>query len=279
MNNLLSKYRPCTLTEVLGQPDVTSALSRYVKSPYSTSMLFHSESGTGKTSAAHAIAADLGVGVIEQELGGFFSIASGEMTGEAVRSRLNSLRYRPLFGSGWKCLVCNEADRMSAVSEIIWLDGLEHLPEKTVVIFTTNQPWSLSRRLRDRLENFAFTADAKTMKPAIRRLAKKVWANECPRRKMPSLPDLGMPTLGSIDSMHASFRLALHQLGRYISAALAGEKDFARLGEAVKDDYCYLGQEVAVAADCDHCGKSNDVDAKAKRRKCDHCGKTFKLSF
>ena len=49
-----------------------------------------------------------------------------------------TLSFRPMLGSGWKVLVCNEADRMTTSAETIWLDALEGLPPKSVIVFTTN---------------------------------------------------------------------------------------------------------------------------------------------
>ena len=40
---LTDKYRPRTLTEVLGQPEIVASLQRFVAGPYSCAMLFHGE--------------------------------------------------------------------------------------------------------------------------------------------------------------------------------------------------------------------------------------------
>ena len=50
-------------------------------------MLFHGDSGIGKTSAAYALAYDLGCAVDEDELGGVFEIPSGSQTAESVSGR------------------------------------------------------------------------------------------------------------------------------------------------------------------------------------------------
>jgi hypothetical protein len=58
-----------------------------------------------------------------------------------------------LFGSGWNVGIINEeSDRMALSVESVWLDALEHLPPKAVVVFTTNDPGRLSRRFRDGCE-------------------------------------------------------------------------------------------------------------------------------
>src|SRR5262245_8713108 len=219
---LLEKYRPSTLGDVLGQPAVTRSLKLYVKDPYPVAMLFHGDSGVGKTSAAYALARDLGVEIPEGVLGGFFEIASGEQTAQAVRDLGDRLRFTPLFGSKWRVVVVNEADRMRSEAESLWLDVLEHLPPRTVILFTTNQIERLSRRFRDRWKLYHFTSDTEELAGPIRDYVRKVWAAEGLPGEPPDLDRLGMPTLGEVESMHASFRLALGQLARLIREARHG---------------------------------------------------------
>lgn len=208
---LTEKYRPRTLAEVLGQPEIVASLQRFVAAPYSCAMLFSGDSGIGKTSAAYALAHDLGCAVEEAELGGVFEIPSGSQTAESVRKILEGLRYRPLCGSGWRVLMVNECDRMALPVETIWLDALEHLPRDTVVVFTTNEPARLSQRFRNRCEEYTFQGGSDRLRPWIDVLARKLWDREG-RGPAPDLDGLGMPTLGSPESMTASFRLALQQL-------------------------------------------------------------------
>jgi hypothetical protein len=207
---LTDKYRPRTLAEVLGQPEIVASLQRFTAAPYSCAMLFHGDSGIGKTSAAYALAYDLGCAVDEAELGGVFEIPSGSQTAESVRKILDLLRYRPLCGSGWRVLMVNECDRMALPVETIWLDALEHLPNQTVMVFTTNDPSRLSQRFRNRCEEFAFQGGSEHLKPWIDALVHRLWEQEG-IGPPPVLEGLGLPTLGDVGSMTASFRLALQQ--------------------------------------------------------------------
>jgi DNA polymerase III delta prime subunit len=146
--------------------------------PYSCAMLFHGDSGIGKTSAAYALAYDLGCAVDDAEVGGVFEIPSGSQTAESVWKILDLLRYRPLRGSGWRVLMVNECDRMARPVETIWLDALEHLPPMTVVIFTTNEPTRLSQRFHNRCEEYAFQGGSERLKPWIAALARRLWERE-----------------------------------------------------------------------------------------------------
>jgi DNA polymerase III gamma/tau subunit len=222
MESLSIKYRPKNLSEVLGQPEVTRALRLFVQAPYPCPFLFHGDTGVGKTATAYALAYELGCAVEEGELGGLHEIASGRLTGEAVREQMNLLRYTPLMGSGWRVLICNEADAMTDGAEKQWLDALEHLPPRSVVVFTTNCLHKLSKRLRDRCEVFEFRSETTALRPAIRQLARRVWDAEVGQGACPNIDILGMPSLTGPEAMHASFRLALQQLQRYVRETKIG---------------------------------------------------------
>jgi DNA polymerase III gamma/tau subunit len=60
MDQLLKKYAPRTLDEVLGQPRVVAALQQFVAAPYPAAFLFFGESGVGKSATAAALAVELG---------------------------------------------------------------------------------------------------------------------------------------------------------------------------------------------------------------------------
>ena len=259
MENLLVKYRPLKLTDVLGQPEIVRALQLWLKEPYSCGFLFHGESGVGKTSAAIALANELGCDVAEEELGGLFSIASGEQTADSVRDMLDHLRYRPLCGSGWRMLVVNESDIMSRAAETIWLDGLEKLRPQCVVIFTTNAPQKLSARFRGRCKSYAFESESHLLSPVIRDMARRVWKAEVPRVPPPSFDGLGLPTvLDRLDGLHASFRLALQQLGELVLEAKHGDPaKVKKVQKRMKRDHLVTADKVEAA--CDHCGETNDV--------------------
>src|SRR5262249_34867531 len=136
--NLLEKYRPRTLADVLGQPAAVRALQGFAAAPYPHAFLFAGPTGTGKSSAAMCLANDLGIDVDQGELSGLWQIASGDQTGESVRRAVEGLRVTPWAGSGWRLLLVNEADRMTEQAAFVWLDVLENLPPKAVVVFTTN---------------------------------------------------------------------------------------------------------------------------------------------
>ena len=148
-------------------------------------MLFTGPTGVGKTSAALALAAELGCDLDPSGIGGVRVIASGEQTADSVRQALNQRYYTTLRGSGWKVIIVNEADRMHPAAETIWLDALENLPSKSVVIFTTNYAERLSDRFRDRCMTLEFEGAQNALGVDARRLLAFVW-RDCTKQAIPS---------------------------------------------------------------------------------------------
>lgn len=56
---ILYELRPKTLSQIIGQENNVKLLSKIVENKISTSFIFYGESGTGKTSAACALANDM----------------------------------------------------------------------------------------------------------------------------------------------------------------------------------------------------------------------------
>jgi len=189
--NLADKYRPRTLAEIVGQPWTVCQLQEFVENPVSCAFLFEGETGTGKTSAALALARELGVDCEAGPLGGLHEIASGEQTGESVRRVMDGLRLFTLSGSGWKVLIVNEADCMTPNAAYIWLDALERLPLRTVIVFTTNHADKIPARLRDRCERFRFESGYLALAPYLPELVARVWKEETGRDDAPDVEDLG----------------------------------------------------------------------------------------
>ena len=216
--NLLKKYYPQTLGDVVGQPEAVRTLASFAKGAAEgrdgqAVFLLHGPTGVGKTAAAFAFARELGCGVDHEELGGVYEIPSGQQDGRAVEELLRSLHFRPLFGSGWRVAIINEADRMTPQAETIWLDGLEHLPNRCVVIFTTNDVGMLTDRVIRRCEVLEFSGTSDTFRRALNRRVRSIWKAETGQavKKLPA--GLGRFELGS---ECLSLGLALQQVTPYI---------------------------------------------------------------
>jgi replication-associated recombination protein RarA len=176
--SLTEKYRPVSLDAIWGQPSAVKVLRKFAANPYPTAFIFEGATGTGKTSAALALAGDLGCDLSAKGFGGVQTIASGEQSADSVRDAYRAMFNCPWQGSGWKVVIVNEADRMARPAETIWLDVLEAIPAKTVVIFTTNEAGRLSQRFMDRCTRLAFESDAGKLRESALAFASAMWKAE-----------------------------------------------------------------------------------------------------
>ena len=175
---LTDKYRPRSLVDIVGQPHVVQALTRIAASPSECALLLAGYTGSGKSSAAMALAEALGCIVEQAEFGGLWKIPSGEQTADTVRALSRRLWQVPMMGKGWKVVIVNECDSMSPAAQMVWLDLLEHIPPHTVFVFTTNDVAKLSDRFRDRCQEFAFNSSVESVKVAAQELVKRICAAE-----------------------------------------------------------------------------------------------------
>ncbi len=191
-------------------------LRAFVKQPYSTPFVFDGGTGVGKTSAAIALAAELGCDVGEGEFGGVYQIASGEQTADAVRDVARWMGAIPFGGSGWKVVVLNEADRMHPQAEAVWLDVLERLPARTVVVFTTNSIGRMSQRFLDRCERVYFVSQAVALEPEARGFIERVWRRETGEEIDPAMAAWILEQ--SVVEGEVSFRRILQNIKRALAA-------------------------------------------------------------
>lgn len=212
MQSLVEKYRPKFLWDVVGQSSATKSLEKFAGKPHSQAFLFHGPSGTGKSAAAIALARHLGCQVHQGEWGGLHQIAAGEQTSANVREKAKELAHIPFAGEGWKVLIVNESDQMDKRAEVTWLDVLENLPERTVVVFTTNHIGNLSDRFVDRCMSIEFSgAWNDSSVAAAQGLVDRICAEELPGQAPPTLNDLGY-----INEKKMTYRGVVQAVARYV---------------------------------------------------------------
>ena len=178
---LTEVYRPRKLSELVGQEEAVAVLSAFVADPYPAAFIMSGETGVGKSSAAIALACELGCDVEQGEWGGFHAIESGEMNADTLRGRWDRLYGTPMGSArGWKTLVCNEIEQLTGTVEKLWLDKLENIPDHTVVVFTTNSLASLPARFVDRCIGgvLEFRGAADDLAEPARGLARSIWRAE-----------------------------------------------------------------------------------------------------
>lgn len=180
------KYRPRSLTDIVGQPAVRM-LRALVAKPYSCCVLLECEQGgVGKTSTAMAFANDLGC---VDEFHGLHVVPCSEFSIEIARELFdgNALRLRPMFGSGWHCVILEEFDWLPAQTQRFLKVALEtKLPSKSVVVATSNGAGKLDAALLQRFRCYSFSSGKQFAAAAQQRIA-EIWRLEVGDVEMPSM--------------------------------------------------------------------------------------------
>lgn len=132
---LTEKHRPTTLASVVGQSATVAAIQRlFARGLESGAFYFVGASGTGKTTLARAIAAQLGVEGMD-----LFTLAGDECGVDAVHSIRDSFGLSTWGGSAWKVAIIDEAQSITPRAVQAWLPLLESLPKNRLVIFTSTE--------------------------------------------------------------------------------------------------------------------------------------------
>lgn len=173
MQQLAEKYRPKRIRDFAGLARAKAIMTKLVANPYPSAFLFHGDSGTGKTTLALAVAAELGAQV--------HHIASGQCDKATVAAVCEACSYTPMFGlSPWHVLVIDEADSMSSAAQNAFLSRLDaaNFPPDAIFIFTCNSTAKLEARFLSRLKESPFDGaiDAKEFGD----LLYSVWFDEAP---------------------------------------------------------------------------------------------------
>jgi replication-associated recombination protein RarA len=194
---LSEKYRPRTFDQILGQSYAVEQLADFAAQPFPQAFLFSGATGVGKTTLAKVLVSELGVADMN-----FIHIKSGEMAAASLENALSTVRCVGLR-DGWKVILCDEADTMSAKSATICLSALEDIQAgeygKTIVILTTNKPDRFDDRFRDRCEVIEFESDAKTLHVDAQELLADLWTREALQGNPPRVESIkGLVVDGAI---------------------------------------------------------------------------------
>jgi hypothetical protein len=190
------RYRPASLDEIVGQDDIVAALRTFVESPYPTAFLFHGPTGTGKTSAAFALASELRVDFAAN----WHYVKSGTANAETVEDIIDGFRLTPWGSSkAWRIVLVDEADQCTAKAKQLWLSALESIPQRTIVIFTTNHVDRFEQRDLDRFQHAGFCFGGSDLDGA-QRLVDRIWQAETGASDGPDLSQLPNVVLDGVVS-------------------------------------------------------------------------------
>ena len=143
---MAEKYRPKSLSEVIGQDHIINHLREVVARKAKIHMLFIGPPGCGKTSTAYALANELKVPIVELN-------ASDERGINVVREKIKRIAYT----LGDKIILLDEADSMTDDAQ----HALRRIMEKaekagTIFILTANEEWKIIEPIKSRCAVFKF---------------------------------------------------------------------------------------------------------------------------
>ncbi|MDI3539164.1 MAG: replication factor large subunit [Methanolobus sp.] len=169
------KYRPGTLSDVVGHKKPIENLRKWGDSwvhgaPEVKAVILHGQAGIGKTSSAHAMAADYGWEVIELN-------ASDQRTAGVIEKVAGSAsQMRTLTGlSGRRLIILDEADNLHGTSDRGGARAIIDVIKNTSqpIILIANDIYGISSTLRALCLEIKFPAiQARSMIPALREIAK-----------------------------------------------------------------------------------------------------------
>ena len=151
----VEKYRPRSLSEVVGQDEIVARLKAYAKEGNMPHLLFAGPAGTGKTTSAIALARDMFKENWQQnyvELN-----ASDERGIDVVRSKIKDVaRLAPLAGSPFKIIFLDESDNLTADAQAALRRTMETYTRTSRFILSANYSSRLIEPIQSRCAVFRF---------------------------------------------------------------------------------------------------------------------------
>lgn len=150
------KYRPRSLDEIVNQEEIVSRLKKFVKEKNMPHLLFAGPPGTGKTTAAHALAHDLYGENYQQYL--LELNASDERGIDVIRTKVKEFARSRVPGEiPFKIIILDEADNMTADAQQALRRLMEMYTATTRFILIANYPSKIIEPIQSRCAFFRFT--------------------------------------------------------------------------------------------------------------------------
>lgn len=153
---LYEKYRPKKIEDLIFERK--DALINIISNPKKIqSMIFHGESGCGKTSTAELIASLLEADVIRIN-------GSNDTSIEIIRDKVvTHLSLQSLNLDSMKIVIINEAEMLSSNAQKALKDIIEEYNKKAFFIFTTNNLLKVDEAIKSRCLLFSFDNPSKEL--------------------------------------------------------------------------------------------------------------------
>jgi len=212
--NLIEKYRPRTLSAIVGQPQLYSLMA-LVARPYRSCWLLEGDPGTGKTATAHAFAEDLGCGLFSKH-----PVKASDLNKETAEQLFGrTLRCYPMDCAPMHVVILEEFERcvsadVKAYLKVALDTGIDPddggLPQRCIVLATSNDSSKIESALRQRFKKVPFSSGPDFAVACQERLA-EIWEAEGPGGDLP----VGWMDWGWEDTQF-SMRVAMRELADYI---------------------------------------------------------------
>ncbi|ODV81447.1 DNA replication factor C [Suhomyces tanzawaensis NRRL Y-17324] len=151
----VEKYRPDSLEEVYGQSDIVDTVRKFVHEGKLPHLLFYGPPGTGKTSTIIALAKEIygpNYKNLVLELN-----ASDDRGIDVVRNQIkNFASTMQIFSRGFKLIILDEADAMTAVAQNSLRRIIETYTKNTRFCILANYAHKLNPALVSRCTRFRF---------------------------------------------------------------------------------------------------------------------------
>lgn len=177
MKALYRRYRPRSLDEVIGQPQITDILSHSIKNgKISHAYLFIGPRGTGKTSVARILAHEINGFKYELE-DDYLDIIEIDAASNTGVDNIRDLRERAIIAptkGKYKVYIIDEVHMLSKSAFNALLKTLEEPPEHVIFIMATTDAHKVPVTITSRSQVFTFKlADPGTMLEHLKNICKK----------------------------------------------------------------------------------------------------------
>lgn len=161
------KYRPSSFDEMIEPEDsnLVDGLRHLINNDLAHSFIFHGPPGTGKTSAARVIANELGCSGHNASL---LEIDAATYNGvDDIRNIISQLQIKS-FGGDKRCLILDEAHRLSPAAWTALLKSIEEPQDSSYWFFCTTEIQKVPKNIQSRCQIFNFHDwDVKSLEKVI----------------------------------------------------------------------------------------------------------------
>lgn len=176
MKALYRRYRPKTLSEVVGQEQITSVLEKAIKNgKLAHAYLFIGPRGTGKTSVARILAHEINGFPYELE-DDYLDIIEIDAASNTGVDNIRELREKAIVAPSkgkYKVYIIDEVHMLSKSAFNALLKTLEEPPEHVVFIMATTDAYKVPVTITSRSQVFTFKlANPSTMLDHLKKIAK-----------------------------------------------------------------------------------------------------------